>query len=51
MFNFDSVDEYYTKVSSYLDVGKLQIPTFFINSMNDRLSSYNTLNLDLCIIF
>ena len=48
MFNFDSVLDYYTKTSSYLDVGKIQIPTFFINSMNDRLSSYDTLNFNLC---
>ena len=49
LFNFESVDEYYKKSSCYLDVDKLKIPTFFINSMNDRLSPWDTLNLDLCI--
>ena len=48
MFNFDTVHEYYTKVSSYLDVGKLKIPSLFLNSMNDRLSPYDTLDLSLC---
>ena len=50
LFNFESVDDYYTKASSYLDVEKLKIPSFFLNSMNDRLSPYDTLNLDLCKI-
>jgi len=46
LFDFKSVDDYYTKASSYLDVEKLKIPSFFFNSMNDRLSPYHTLNLD-----
>jgi predicted alpha/beta-fold hydrolase len=48
MFNFETVHEYYTKSSSYLDVGKLKIPTIFFNSMNDRLSPHDTLDFTLC---
>lgn len=48
MFNFENVHEYYTKVSSHLDVDKLKIPSFFMNAMNDKLSPYDTLQLDLC---
>lgn len=48
MFNFETVHEYYSKVSSHLDVDKINIPSFFINAMNDKLSPYDTLDLNLC---
>ncbi len=48
MFNFENVHEYYSKVSSHLDVDKINIPSFFVNAMNDKLSPYDTLDLDLC---
>lgn len=48
--SFTSVDDYYTKTSSYYDIKNLRIKSLFINARDDRLSPIKAINLNVCKI-
>jgi predicted alpha/beta-fold hydrolase len=40
MLGYSSTDEYYTKASCVHRLQNIEIPTFFINSLDDPISEY-----------
>lgn len=48
LFGFKTAKEYYHKSSSYYNIDKLKIPSFFINSKDDKLSPIYVCDLEVC---
>jgi uncharacterized protein len=46
--NFENLEDYYIKSSSCFDIHKLGIPTLFINSKDDIISPYDTVDYSHC---
>jgi abhydrolase domain-containing protein 1/3 len=47
LFNFESVEEYYIKSSSKVDIEHLKIPSIFFNAENDLLSPIDTIDFSI----
>lgn len=48
LFGFKTVEEYYEKSSSYKDLPNIKVPSIFINSKDDMLSSIDSFDTKIC---